>query len=66
MNPDRTVKDIELIESTAPSKAAESGLMRSARSAIIRCISNADLDPNRYEMWSTFELAFDPSSMRLR
>ena len=66
MNPDRTVEDIELIESTAPSKAAEGALMRTARSAIVRCISNADLATDRYDAWREIPLEFDPRPMGLR
>lgn len=63
VNPDRTIRDAQIVDRLRYStdsffRAAADGAMR----AVFRC-SPLDLPPNKYDLWKTIVVTFDPRTM---
>jgi hypothetical protein len=66
MRQDGTPQEVRLIRADAPTEAAARTAYDIARRTILRCASNANLPPEKYDSWREIEMEFDYNGMRLR
>ena len=61
MNPDMTVRSVQIVDDGESSNPFWSSAARSARTAVLKC-SPLRLPPDKYDVWKDINFTFDPKT----